>query len=339
MQIRRPDDWHVHLRDGAMLATVVGHTAAAFGRALVMPNLVPPVTTTELARAYRDRILAVAPPGFEPKMACYLTDDTSADDLVSGAAAGVFLAAKLYPAHATTHSAHGVTDVPSLDPVFAAMAEASVPLCVHAEVTDPQVDVFEREALFIDTVLAPLVDRHPGLRVVVEHATTARAVQFVRGYDDGHVAASITPHHLWWNRNAMFAGGLRPHAYCLPVLKTEADRLALVEAATSGDPRFFAGTDSAPHEVGKKECDHGCAGVFNAPSALSAYAEVFATAGALPRLEGFLSVHGARFYGLEPSEQRVTLEQVPFEVPMQVAVEGGGAVVPFLAGQTLQYRA
>jgi len=336
VQIRRPDDWHVHLRDGAMLAAVVGHTARSFGRALVMPNLVPPVTTVALARAYRERILAVAPEGFEPHLTCYLTDDTDPDEVVRGAREGVFLAAKLYPARATTNSAHGVTDLARIDPVLAAMADGAVPLCVHAEVTDASVDVFDREQVFLDTLLAPLVERHPTLRVVVEHATTARAVEFVKAYGDGRIAASITPHHLWWNRNALFDGGLRPHAYCLPILKTERDRRALVEAATSGDPRFFLGTDSAPHAVEAKECDHGCAGVFNAPSALAAYAEVFAAAGALARLEGFASVHGARFYGLAPSEERITVQPASWTVPERVPVEGS-AVVPFLAGQTLRY--
>lgn len=337
LTLRRPDDWHVHLRDGAMLQAVVAHTARTFGRALVMPNLVPPVTTAALARAYRARIDEVAPDGFEPLITCYLTDDTVAEDLVGGFASGDFTAAKLYPAHATTHSSHGVTNIPGLDPVFAAMADAGIPLCVHAEVTDPEVDIFDREAVFLDTVLGPLVERHPTLRVIVEHATTARAVEFVKAYHDGRIGATLTPHHLWWNRNALFAGGLRPHAYCLPVLKRESDRVALVEAATGGDPRFFLGTDSAPHDVSAKECDHGCAGVFNAPSALVAYAEVFAAAGALARLEAFASVNGARFYGVEPSEATVTLEEVDTAVPEAVTVPGGGSVRPFLAGQTLRF--
>ncbi len=339
IEIPRPDDWHVHLRDGAMLATVVGHTARTFGRALVMPNLSPPVTTVALARAYRERILAVAPEGFEPLLTCYLTDAASPEEVVRGVHEGVWIAAKLYPAHATTGSAHGVTDLDGLDPVLAAMAEAAVPLCVHAEVTDPDIDIFDREQVFLDTKLLPLLERHPTLKVVVEHATTARAVELVRAHDDGRVAASITPHHLWWNRNALFAGGLRPHAYCLPVLKTEHDRRTLVEAATSGDPRFFLGTDSAPHEVSTKECDHGCAGIFNAPSALSAYATVFAAAGALERLGGFASEHGARFYGRPVAEERVTIHQAPVEVPSRIAVEGGGSVVPFLSGETLQFSA
>ncbi|MEM6929010.1 MAG: dihydroorotase, partial [Myxococcota bacterium] len=310
-----------------------------FGRALVMPNLSPPVTTVALAEAYRERIRqAQGDATFEAQLTCYLTDDIDPAEVVRGAKEGVWLAAKLYPAHATTGSSHGVTDIEGLDPVLAAMAEVGMPLCVHAEVTDPAVDIFEREQVFLDTKLAPLVERHPTLKVVVEHATTARAVAFVREHADGRIAASITPHHLWWNRNALFAGGLRPHAYCLPVLKTEHDRRALVEAATSGDARFFAGTDSAPHEVATKECDHGCAGIFNAPTALAAYAEVFAAAGALDRLGDFVSVHGARFYGLPVSEQRVTIDAGPFEVPERIAIEGGGSVVPFLAGETLGYR-
>jgi len=316
-----------------MLAAVAPHTARHFGRALVMPNLVPPVTTVDAARAYQQRIRAALPAnsGFRALLTCYLTDDISADEVVRGHREGVWAAAKLYPANATTNASHGVTDVPALTGVLDAMAAADMPLCVHGEVTDPDVDVFDREAVFLDTILAPLMERVPRLRVVLEHATTAAAVAFVRAHP--HVAATITPHHLWWNRNALFAGGLRPHAYCLPVLKRETDRRALVDAATSGNPQFFAGTDSAPHLRGRKERDHGCAGVFCAPTAVPAYTTVFEQADALPRLAGFLSEHGAAFYGVAPATEILTLQRASW-----TPVEAVGGVRVFLGGESLPWQ-
>lgn len=338
--LRRPDDWHLHLRDGAMLRAVAPWSARTFGRVLVMPNLVPPVTSTAAARAYRQRILDASggADAFEPRMACYLTDDTDPDALAAGHAEGVWHAAKLYPAHATTNASHGVTDLSRIRGVLERMAEIGLPLCVHGEVVDPAVDVFDREAVFLDAVLEPLIEALPGLRVVIEHATTEAAVALVRRHDSGRIAATITPHHLWWNRNAIFAGGLRPHAYCLPLLKREADRQALVEAATSGDPRFFAGTDSAPHSRDRKECDHGCAGVFCAPSALPAYAQIFEAQGALDQLEAFTSTHGAAFYGLPPATEQIALVREPWEVPRTVPVEGTQPLTVFLGGETLDWR-
>jgi dihydroorotase len=338
LTIRRPDDWHVHLRDGELLRGVLSYTARQFARAIVMPNLSPPVTTAALAAAYRERILAALPEGadFTPLMTCYLTDSTDAGDLAAGAADGVFTAAKLYPAGATTNSANGVTDVGNIRPVLERMAAIGLPLCVHGEVADPEVDVFDREAVFIERVLAPLLDDLPGLRVVFEHATTRDAVQFVEAMGDT-VAATITPQHLHINRNALFAGGLRPHAYCLPVAKREEHRLALRKAATSGSPRFFLGTDSAPHDKAAKESSCGCAGIFNAPFALESYAAVFDGEGALDKLEGFASEHGSRFYGLPFNEDTVTLERAAHQVP-EVIDACGVPVVPFHAGQTLSWR-
>ena len=333
LTIRRPDDWHVHLRDGAMLAAVAPWTARQFARALVMPNLAPPVTRVAAAAAYRDRILvATAGHDFTPLMTCYLTDDADAAEIVRGYAEGVFAAAKLYPANATTNSAHGVTDVARLSLVFEAMQRAAMPLLIHGEVTDAQVDVFDREAVFIERTLAPLVRNFPALKIVFEHITTSDAVDFVRA-SGPQVAATITPHHLHINRNAMFAGGLRPHAYCLPVAKREAHRLALRKAATSGNAKFFLGTDSAPHEVAAKESACGCAGIFNAPFALESYAAVFDAEGALDRLKGFASEHGPRFYGLPLNERYVTLERIDHVIPDRIA-----DVVPFHAGETLGWR-
>ncbi|MEQ1570670.1 MAG: dihydroorotase [Myxococcota bacterium] len=332
MRLVRPDDWHVHLRDGAV-ARAVGPASSDFARVLAMPNLAPPVTSMAEGRAYRERLVAAGVPGV--RLAAYLTDRTDPDDLIAGFTAGVFLAAKLYPAGATTNAHHGVTAIDALRPVLERMAEVGMPLCVHGEVTDRAVDVFERERVFLDRVLAPLLHHLPGLRCVVEHATTREAVGFVRAHR--HAAATITPHHLWWNRNALFDGGLRPHAYCLPVLKREEDRLALVAAATSGDPRFFAGTDSAPHVVRRKEMDCGCAGVFNAPTAVAAYATVFAGAGALDRLEGFLSLHGAAFYQLPPNAGTVELAQEEWVPPLTVDTDDGPVRV-FLGGERLGWR-
>jgi dihydroorotase len=338
LTLRRPDDWHVHLRDGAMLAGVVDHTARQFARAIVMPNLRPPVSTTEAARAYRARIVAAVDPalGFTPLMTAYLTDDSDPDDLALGFRDGVLTACKLYPANATTNSAAGVTDIRRIDRVLDRLAQIGMPLLVHGEVTDRAVDVFDREAVFIERVLAPTLERFPALRVVLEHITTRQAVDFVRGAGP-RVAATITPHHLQINRNAMFEGGIRPHMYCLPVAKREVHRLALREAATSGSPKFFLGTDSAPHPVGDKESACGCAGIFNAPVAMECYATVFDEEGALDRLEGFASLHGPAFYGLAPNEARVTLVREALAVPARIDA-GAAQVVPFHAGTTLSWR-
>ena len=338
LTIRRPDDWHVHLRDGAMLAGVAGHTARQFARAIVMPNLTPPVTTVAAAKAYRERVLAAVPPGlaFEPLMTAYLTDATDPVELERGFAQGVFTAAKLYPAHVTTNSAQGVTDILALGPVLETMARIGMVLCVHGEATDPDVDVFDREAVFIDRVMVPLTSRYGGLKVVFEHITTTEAVGFVESAG-ANVAATITPQHLHLNRNAMFAGGIRPHAYCLPVAKREAHRLALRKAATSGSAKFFLGTDSAPHARGDKESACGCAGIFNAPYALESYVTVFDEERALDRFEGFAAEHGPRFYGLPLNDGRVTLERGENPVPFAIDASGT-SVVPFHAGETLGWR-
>ncbi len=339
LKIHRPDDWHLHLRDGESMKAVVPFTAQQFGRAIVMPNLTPPIITAEAAMAYRDRIVAALPPGavFTPLMTAYLTNGTDAKALEAGFRDGVFVAAKLYPAHATTNSAAGVTDIRNIDGVLERMAEIGMPLLIHGEVTEPSVDIFDREAVFIDTILEPLVRRLPSLRIVFEHATTERAVAFVR-QAGANIGATITPHHLLLNRNAMFQGGIRPHHYCLPVVKRERHRLALVAAATSGDPHFFMGTDSAPHAVSAKETACGCAGIFNAPTAIELYAEVFDAAGALDRLEAFASLNGPRFYGLPVNEQFITLERSPMTVPNGVALPDGGEIRPFRAGETLAWR-
>ena len=319
LTIRRPDDWHVHLRDGAMLKNIAVHTARQFGRAIIMPNLVPPVTTVDAASAYRARILAALPAGlaFEPLMTCYLTDGADPAELLRGKEEGVWVAAKLYPAHATTNSAHGVTSVDKIAPALEAMERAGMPLLVHGEVTDPAVDIFDREAVFLDKVLAPLLRRHAGLKVVLEHITTREGVAFVEAHAP-RVGGTITPHHLSYNRNAIFLGGIRPHLYCLPIAKREEHRLALRRAATSGHGSFFLGTDTAPHTADTKECACGCAGIFNAPVALQVYAQVFAEEGALDRLEAFASLNGPRFYGLPPNEARVTLHAKPLDVPERV---------------------
>jgi dihydroorotase len=338
LTIRRPDDWHVHLRDGEMLGAVAPYTARQFGRAIVMPNLVPPVTTVAAAEAYRQRIMAALPEGsgFTPLMTCYLTDDADADEIARGHAAGVFTACKLYPANATTNSAQGVTDIANIYPLLERMQAIGTPLLVHGEVTDPQVDIFDREAVFIERILAPLVRDLPGLRIVFEHITTAEAADFVAG-SGSNIAATVTPQHLVINRNAIFAGGLRPHAYCLPVAKRERHRLAVRRAATSGSAKFFLGTDSAPHARELKEAACGCAGIFNAPFALESYAAVFEEEGALDRFEGFASEHGARFYGLPLNEERVTLRREAVTVPGGLAAAGTD-LVPFQAGETLAWR-
>ena len=338
LTIRRPDDWHVHLRDGPMLNAVSGYTARQFARAIVMPNLTPPVTTVAAAAAYRDRIRAALPPGvdFTPLMTCYLTDQADPDELSRGFAEGVFTAAKLYPAHATTNSAHGVTDIANIHPALEAMQRIGMPLLVHGEVTDPDVDIFDREAVFIDRVMAPLVARFPGLKVVFEHITTAEAADFVAA-GGPNIGATITPQHLHINRNAILAGGIRPHMYCLPVAKRERHRLALRKAATSGSPKYFLGTDSAPHAISAKETACGCAGIFNAPYALESYAAAFEEEGALDRLEAFASENGPRFYGLPMNEGTVTLERTGTQVPERIDL-GFTDIVPFHAGETLRWR-
>ena len=338
LTLRRPDDWHVHLRDGDMLKAVAPYTALQFGRAIVMPNLVPPVTTVATAEAYRSRILAALPEGaaFTPLMTCYLTDDADADEIARGFEAGVFAACKLYPAHATTNSAHGVTDIANIYPVLERMQRIGVPFLIHGEVTDPDVDIFDREKVFIDRVFTRLVRDFPGLKMVFEHVTTEDAADFVLA-SGPNVAATVTPQHLIINRNAIFAGGIRPHAYCLPVAKRERHRLAVRRAATSGSPKFFLGTDSAPHAVDKKEASCGCAGIFNAPFALESYATVFDEEGALDRLEAFASENGARFYGLPLNDGQVTLERVETEVPGAIPA-AATSVVPFHAGETLAWR-
>ena len=335
LTIRRPDDCHVHLRDGEMLRLVAPFTAQQFGRAIVMPNLVPPVTTVDAASAYRDRIREAAGAGFEPLMTCYLTDEAEPDEIARGFEQGVWAACKLYPANATTNSALGVTDIRNVAPALERMQAIGMVFCVHGEVTDPDVDVFDREAVFIDRVLTPLVRDFPDLKIVLEHITTAEAAEFVR--DSGpNVGATITPQHLHLNRNALFAGGLRPHAYCLPVAKREKHRLAVRAAAISGSPKFFLGTDSAPHPRHAKESGCGCAGIFNAPYALESYAAVFEEEGALDKLEGFASEHGARFYGLPLNEGTIKLERIENDVPDRLGL-GDIDLIPFHAGQTLNW--
>jgi dihydroorotase len=332
LTIRRPDDWHVHLRDGEMLRKVAPYTARQFARAIVMPNLVPPVTTPEAAAEYRERIVAAAGRGFTPLMTCYLIDQTNPDELARGFEEGIWIAAKLYPAGATTNSARGVTDIRNIYPALERMQNIGMVLCVHGEVTDPDVDVFDREAVFIERTLWRLVDDFPELKIVLEHITTADAVDFVTA-NGPNVGATVTPQHLIMNRNAIFAGGLRPHAYCLPVAKREKHRLAVRKAATSGASNIFLGTDSAPHARHAKESACGCAGIFNAPFALESYATVFEEQGALDRLEAFASVNGPSFYGLPLNDGTVTLEKAATKVPDEI-----DGLVPFHAGETLPWR-
>jgi dihydroorotase len=338
LSIRRPDDWHLHFRDGAAMRSVVPFTAKQFARAIVMPNLSPPVTTVEAGAAYRDRILAAVPEGvtFTPLMTAYLTDVSDGNELARGHAEGVFTAAKLYPAHATTGSAHGVTNITNIMPALEHMARIGMPLLIHGEVTDSHVDIFDREAVFIERTLSQLVRDLPELKIVFEHITTADAVAFVDA-SGPNVAATITPQHLHINRNAMFTGGIRPHAYCLPVAKREVHRLALRKAATSGSRKYFLGTDSAPHDKSAKESACGCAGIFNAPFALESYAAVFEEEGALDKFEAFASENGPRFYGLPLNEERIILERADIVVPELLALEGLN-VVPFHAGETLRWR-
>jgi dihydroorotase len=342
LTFRRPDDWHVHFRDGPLLAAVVPWTARSFARAVVMPNLTPPVLDAEAAAAYRDRVRAAVPGGvaFTPLMTCYLTDGTDPQDLGEGWARGIFAAAKLYPRNATTNSAAGVNDIGRLDRVFATMADIGMPLLIHGEVTDPEVDIFDREAVFIERELAPLIDRHPRLKIVFEHVTTAEAVAFVQSRPS-HLAATITPHHLTISRNDIFDHGIRPHLYCLPIAKRARHRTALRRAATSGDHRFFLGTDTAPHARRDKEATCGCAGIFCAPVAIETYLEVFAEERALDRFEAFAAINGPTFYGLPLNETRVTYvraegEEVALTLPGRDGP--GGEIVPFRAGQRPAWR-
>ena len=343
ISLRRPDDWHVHLRDGPLLQAVAPATARCFARAIVMPNLSPPITTVAAAVAYRERIHAAVPGGlgFTPLMTAYLTDTIDPAELEKGHAEGVFTACKLYPANATTNSAAGVSDLAKLTAVFETLERIGLPLLIHGEVTDSEIDIFDREAVFIERHLEPLLRCHPGLKVVLEHITSAEAADFVRSAG-ANLAATITPHHLHINRNAMFRGGLRPDFYCLPVAKRERHRLALVAAATSGNPKFFLGTDSAPHPRHAKEAACGCAGIYNAPFAIESYAMVFEAEGALERLEAFASEFGPRFYGLPLNEGTITLVREPHTVPPRLHGNdaGGSAIdlVPFHAGKVLAWR-
>ncbi len=336
--LRQPDDWHVHLRDGGMLAFAADYTARQFARAIVMPNLDPPVTTTAAAEAYRTRILDVLPEGrrFTPLMTAYLTDDIDAEEIARGFSGGVLTACKLYPAGATTNSANGVTDVRKIWPVLERMHSIDMPLLVHGEVVSPDIDIFDREAVFLETVLAPVLEDFPGLRVVLEHITTDDSVQFVEAAGS-NLAATITAHHLRIDRNAMFEGGFRPHAYCLPVAKRRRHREALRRAATSGNPKFFLGTDSAPHQKHEKESSCGCAGIFSAPTAIESYAQTFEEEDALDRLEAFASEFGPRFYGLPLNEGTVSLQRQPQNVP-ELMSDDHVRIVPFHAGETLRWR-
>jgi len=336
--LRRPDDWHLHLRDGAALASVVGATARTFGRAIVMPNLRPPVTTVDAALAYRDRIRSAAGPSsrFVPLMTLYLTDNTSADEIAKAKASGAIVAVKVYPAGATTNSDAGVTSLDRARLAIAAIEKHGLVLSLHGEVTDADVDVFDRERVYVERTLGKLTRDFPGLRIVLEHVTTREAAEFVAAAG-ANVAATITPQHLLWSRNAMLVGGVRPHFYCLPILKRESHRHALVAAATSGSRKFFLGTDSAPHARDQKEHECGCAGCYSAPLALELYAEAFEDAGALDRLEGFASLHGAAFYGLPPHADTVTLVREPWTVPAAYPF-GDATVVPLRAGERMRWR-
>ena len=337
--LTRPDDWHLHLRDGEALRAVLPHSARQFARAIIMPNLRPPVTTVAAAADYRRRILAALPEGarFEPLMTLYLTDNTPADEIRRAVDSGFVKAVKLYPAGATTNSDAGVTDLDKCDTVLAEMEKAGMPLLVHGEVTDPAIDLFDRERVFIETVLQPLLKRHPGLRVVFEHITTREAAEFVASTGD-NVAATVTAHHLLYNRNAIFVGGVRPHYYCLPVLKRETHRAALVRAATSGSPKFFLGTDSAPHARHTKEASCGCAGCYTALAALELYAEVFEQAGALDKLEAFASFNGPDFYRLPRNAGSVTLEKEAWTLPASLPYADGGELVPLRAGESVAWK-
>ena len=338
LTIRRPDDWHIHLRDDDMLQAVLPYTSAVNGRAIVMPNLVPPVTSVAAAEAYRQRILAALPAGqrFTPLMTCYLTDSLAADEVEAGFRRGVFTAAKLYPAHATTNSSHGVTSIQAIASVLERMQKIGMPLLIHGEVTDAHIDIFDREARFIETVMDPLRKQFPELKVVFEHITTREAAEYVKEAND-LLGATITPQHLMFNRNHMLVGGVRPHLYCLPILKRNVHQEALRNIIASGHPRFFLGTDTAPHLRQRKEASCGCAGVFNAPSSLPAYATVFEEMNALQHFETFCSENGPRFYGLPLNEDTITLVREPWTVEEAIRV-GNDTLVPFLAGETLNWR-
>jgi len=337
LTIIQPDDWHLHVRGGDVLKTVMPYTARTFARAIIMPNLKNPVTTAARARTYRDEIMACVQDGvnFTPLMTSYLTDDTDAFDLEQGFAAGYFTAAKLYPAGATTNSENGVTDIKNISTALRVMERIGMPLLVHGEVTDENVDIFDREAVFIERILTPLMNNYPALKIVFEHITTKDAVDFVVG-ENNNIAATVTPHHLMVNRNALFKGGLNPHMYCLPVIKRERHRLALRDIVTSGHKRFFLGTDSAPHFTRDKETNCGCAGIFSSYSALELYAQVFGEENALENLEAFASLNGPEFYGLPVNEKRVTLSRVPYVIPNAIDV-GRDQIQPFMAGETLNW--
>jgi dihydroorotase len=336
--ITRPDDWHLHLRDGAALKAVLPDTARQFARAIVMPNLRPPVTTTDLAMAYRSRILQALPAGmqFEPLMVLYLTDNTSAEEVKRAKASGIVHGVKLYPAGATTNSDSGVTSLDKCSAALEAMQEVGLPLLAHGEVTDAHIDIFDREKVFIERHMQPLLQRYPALKVVFEHITTQDAAEFVAA-STSNIAATITAHHLLMNRNAMFTGGIQPHHYCLPVLKREPHRLALVKAATSGSAKFFLGTDSAPHAKSAKEAACGCAGMYTAHAAIELYAEAFAAAGALDKLEGFASFYGADFYGLPRNSTHITLQQQSWTVPTSIDFDND-VLVPLRAGQSVEWK-
>jgi dihydroorotase len=339
LTILRPDDWHLHLRDGAALAAVVGDTARRFGRAIVMPNLNPPVRTTREALAYRERILTALPQRarFDPLMTLYLTDDTPPEEITAAKESKRVHGVKLYPAGATTHSAAGVTRISRCFRALERMAEVDLPLLVHGEVTDPAIDVFDRESAFLEEVLGPLVARFPGLKVVLEHITTREAAQFVE-VTGPNIAATITAHHLLMNRNSLFLGGVRPHHYCLPVLKREEHREALVEAATSGNPKFFLGTDSAPHARSAKEAACGCAGMYTAHGAIELYAVAFEEAGKLDKLEGFASRFGPQFYGLQPNRDRITLVRSEWQMPASLPFGPGEELIPLRAGEMIPWQ-
>ncbi|OZC35119.1 dihydroorotase [Marinobacter vinifirmus] len=337
LTITRPDDWHLHVRDGAVLNNVVPATAACFGRAIIMPNLVPPVTDASMAMAYRERILAAAADtGFDPLMTLYLTESTTPETIREAKAAGV-IAAKLYPAGATTNSASGVTDIRNIYPVLEAMADCGMLLLVHGEVTDADIDIFDREKVFLERVLAPTLQAFPQLKVVLEHITTADSAEFVRSHTSGNLAATLTPQHLMYNRNHMLVGGVRPHLYCLPILKRNKHQLALREAVASGDPRFFLGTDSAPHARDKKEAACGCAGCYSAYGAIGLYADVFEELGILDKFEAFASFNGPDFYGLPRNTDTITLVREPWTMPEQLPL-ADGTIVPLKAGETVNWR-
>ena len=338
LTITRPDDWHLHVRDGDILKDVVPATARCFGRAIIMPNLVPPVVNTEQALAYRERILAASPDGnsFSPLVTLYLTETTTADDIREARQAGI-VAAKLYPAGATTNSASGVTDIRRIDHVIEAMAENGMLLLVHGEVTDADIDIFDREKAFLDRVLAPTLERFPSLRVVLEHITTADSAEFVQGHQGNNLAATLTPQHLMYNRNHMLVGGIRPHLYCLPILKRNRHQLALQDAVASGDPRFFLGTDSAPHARDRKEAACGCAGCYSAYGAIELYAEIFEELGILDKLEAFASFNGADFYGLPRNQDTITLVREDWSMPERLPLADGD-IVPLRAGEPMRWR-